>query len=278
MLESRSHVASDPSALAASAFARSAFAPSALAEPADSSVVGSCASERGAPHGCSPPPPRPACRCKGAEPPWRPPGLSPVEALGERIAASPLIDKIAFTGETRTGASLVKAAADGIKRVSLELGGKSPNIVFADADIAKAAAAAVRGGFGNAGQSCSARTRLLVERKVHDDLLEIERHGRLVDEREPRRQRELIAVEQPVGGLAAREHGLDPLGEVRERPVFRDRKGDVARRRYALGQRGAAGERNGEGCEQQTGRPARAAEGRRRSVFALLIHPSRCLY
>lgn len=95
----------------------------------------------------------------------------PGAALGERIAANPLIDKIAFTGETRTGASLLKLAADGIKRVSLELGGKSPNIVFADADVAKAAVAAVRAGFGNAGQSCSARTRLLVERKVHDELL-----------------------------------------------------------------------------------------------------------
>ena len=95
----------------------------------------------------------------------------PGAALGEHIATHPLIDKIAFTGETRTGASLVKLSADGIKRVSLELGGKSPNIVFADADIAKAAAAAVRGGFGNAGQSCSARTRLLVERKIHDELV-----------------------------------------------------------------------------------------------------------
>jgi acyl-CoA reductase-like NAD-dependent aldehyde dehydrogenase len=95
----------------------------------------------------------------------------PGAALGERMATNPSIDKIAFTGETRTGASLLKAAADGIKRVSLELGGKSPNIVFADADIAKAAAAAVKGGFGNAGQSCSARSRLLVERKVHDELL-----------------------------------------------------------------------------------------------------------
>jgi acyl-CoA reductase-like NAD-dependent aldehyde dehydrogenase len=95
----------------------------------------------------------------------------PGAALGERIATNLLIDKIAFTGETRTGAILLKAAADGIKRVSLELGGKSPNIVFADADIAKAATAAVKGGFGNAGQSCSARTRLLVERKVHDELL-----------------------------------------------------------------------------------------------------------
>lgn len=95
----------------------------------------------------------------------------PGAALGGHIATNPLIDKIAFTGETRTGATLLKTAADGIKRVSLELGGKSPNIVFADANIAKAAAAAVKGGFGNAGQSCSARTRLLVERKIHDELL-----------------------------------------------------------------------------------------------------------
>ena len=92
----------------------------------------------------------------------------PGAQIGEHMARHPLIDKISFTGETRTGASLLKAAADGIKRVSLELGGKSPNIVFADADIAKAATAAVKGGFGNAGQSCSARTRLFVERTLHD--------------------------------------------------------------------------------------------------------------
>ncbi len=92
----------------------------------------------------------------------------PGAQIGEYMARHALIDKIAFTGETRTGASLLKAAADGIKRVSLELGGKSPNIVFADADVAKAATAAVKGGFGNAGQSCSARTRLFVERPLHD--------------------------------------------------------------------------------------------------------------
>jgi acyl-CoA reductase-like NAD-dependent aldehyde dehydrogenase len=92
----------------------------------------------------------------------------PGGAMGDHIARHPLIDKISFTGETRTGASLMKAAADGIKRISLELGGKSPNIVFADADVAKAAVAAVSGGFGNAGQSCSARTRLFVERPLHD--------------------------------------------------------------------------------------------------------------
>ena len=92
----------------------------------------------------------------------------PGALLGDHIAAHRLIDKIAFTGETRTGAQLVKASADAIKRVSLELGGKSPNVVFADADIAKAADAAVKAGFGNAGQSCSARTRVFVERAAHD--------------------------------------------------------------------------------------------------------------
>ena len=95
----------------------------------------------------------------------------PGATLGEHIARHALIDKIAFTGETRTGATLVKAGADSIKRVSLELGGKSANIVFADADLAKAADAAVKAGFGNAGQSCSARTRLIVERSVHDEFV-----------------------------------------------------------------------------------------------------------
>jgi len=96
----------------------------------------------------------------------------PGRALGAVIARHPLIDKIAFTGETATGAELLKLSADSVKRVSLELGGKSPNIVFADCDIAKAAAAAVKGGFGNAGQSCSARTRVLVERPCHDRFVE----------------------------------------------------------------------------------------------------------
>ena len=86
--------------------------------------------------------------------------------LGERIARHPGIDKISFTGETATGAKLLKMGADDIKRITLELGGKSPNIVFADADIAKAAEQAVKAGFGNAGQSCSARTRVFVERSA----------------------------------------------------------------------------------------------------------------
>ncbi len=90
----------------------------------------------------------------------------PGALLGEAIATHRGIDKISFTGETTTGAMLLKLAANDIKRVTLELGGKSPNIVFADADIGKAAAQAVKAGFGNAGQSCSARTRVFVERGV----------------------------------------------------------------------------------------------------------------
>ncbi len=106
-----------------------------------------------------------------------PPGVlnvlpGPGASLGTRIATHPAIDKISFTGETSTGATLQKLAADSVKRVTLELGGKSPNIVFADADIGKAAAQAVKAGFGNAGQSCSARTRLFVERGAHDAFLD----------------------------------------------------------------------------------------------------------
>lgn len=97
----------------------------------------------------------------------------PGAALGDAIARHPMIDKISFTGSTETGASLLKASADDIKRVTLELGGKSPNIVFADADIGKAAAAAVKGAFGNAGQSCSARTRLYVQKTVEDEFVDL---------------------------------------------------------------------------------------------------------
>ncbi len=103
-----------------------------------------------------------------------PPGVlnilpGPGAALGERIATHPGIDKISFTGETTTGAKLLKLGADDMKRVTLELGGKSPNIIFADADIAKAAGQAVKAGFGNAGQSCSARTRVFVERSAAEE-------------------------------------------------------------------------------------------------------------
>ncbi|MEP9353088.1 aldehyde dehydrogenase family protein [Xanthobacter sp. KR7-65] len=84
--------------------------------------------------------------------------------VGRILAEDPRIDGISFTGSTAVGAEVMRLAATSIKRVALELGGKNAAVVFADADIAKAAASAVASGFGNAGQSCSARSRLLVER------------------------------------------------------------------------------------------------------------------
>lgn len=92
--------------------------------------------------------------------------------IGEFMAAHPLIDKIAFTGETETGSKILRASSDTIKKVSLELGGKSPNIIFADADMEKAAASAVPAGFGNSGQTCTARTRIFVGKQQYDNFMQ----------------------------------------------------------------------------------------------------------
>ncbi len=91
--------------------------------------------------------------------------------IGDHLVSHPLVGKITFTGETATGSHLMKLAADDIKRISLELGGKSPNIVFADADVAIAAAASPMSVFDNTGQDCCARSRVLVERSVYDEFL-----------------------------------------------------------------------------------------------------------
>ncbi len=91
---------------------------------------------------------------------------------GSYLVRHPGVDKIAFTGSTRTGGEIMRLASDPIKRVTLELGGKSPNIVFADADLGDAIPASVWAIFYAAGQSCEARSRLLVERAIYDDVLE----------------------------------------------------------------------------------------------------------
>lgn len=91
------------------------------------------------------------------------------ETAGARLAAHPRVDKIAFTGSTEVGKLIAKASADSnLKRVSLELGGKSPNIVFADADLSRAVSGAFLGIFFNQGQVCSAGSRLFVQKKVYD--------------------------------------------------------------------------------------------------------------
>ena len=92
----------------------------------------------------------------------------PGSVCGRRLVEHPDVAKIAFTGSTEVGRGIAAAAAQTIKRVTLELGGKSANVVFADADVERAAAAAPAAVFGNAGQDCCARSRILVERSVLD--------------------------------------------------------------------------------------------------------------
>jgi betaine-aldehyde dehydrogenase len=96
----------------------------------------------------------------------------PGRTVGERIVEHPDVAKVAFTGSTEIGRRVGEIASQSIKRVTLELGGKSANVVFADADLEKAAASAPLAVFGNAGQDCCARSRILVERSAVELFLE----------------------------------------------------------------------------------------------------------
>ncbi|MDF6022131.1 aldehyde dehydrogenase family protein [Streptomyces sp. JH34] len=95
------------------------------------------------------------------------------DVTGRALVEHPGVAKIVFTGSTRVGKEIMAGCADRVKRLTLELGGKSPNIVFADADIETAAAAAPMSFLDNAGQDCCARTRILVQRSVYDRFLEL---------------------------------------------------------------------------------------------------------
>jgi len=95
----------------------------------------------------------------------------PGGVVGDALVSDRRVAKIGFTGETTTGASILKASADHIARVSLELGGKSACVVFADADIERAAADTPTSVFANAGQDCCARSRILVERSAYTDFV-----------------------------------------------------------------------------------------------------------
>jgi betaine-aldehyde dehydrogenase len=98
--------------------------------------------------------------------------VGPGRVVGEHIVRHPDVAKVGFTGSTEVGRRIGALAADSIKRVTLELGGKSANVVFADADLDKAAASAPLAVFGNAGQDCCARSRILVERSALDRFME----------------------------------------------------------------------------------------------------------
>jgi acyl-CoA reductase-like NAD-dependent aldehyde dehydrogenase len=106
-----------------------------------------------------------------------PPGVfNVVQGVGETAGAAlvthPDVAAISFTGSVRTGQAIQRAAADRVKRVSLELGGKSPLIIFPDADLDAAAAAAMQGVWGASGQVCTCSTRVLVHERIHDEVLE----------------------------------------------------------------------------------------------------------
>ena len=92
--------------------------------------------------------------------------------VGQRFVTHPLVRKVCFTGSTAVGKQVLAGCAEQVKRCTLELGGKSANIIFADADIAKAAASAPSAVFDNAGQDCCARSRILVQNSVRDEFLE----------------------------------------------------------------------------------------------------------
>ncbi len=100
-------------------------------------------------------------------------GEGPV--AGAALSRHPGVDMMSFTGSTRAGIAVTKDSADTVKKITLELGGKSPNILFADADLEKAVKRGVFGCFYNSGQSCNAPTRMLVERSIYAKVLEIAR-------------------------------------------------------------------------------------------------------
>lgn len=122
------------------------------------------------------------------------------ETAGAAIAAHPDIDKVAFTGSTEVGHLIMKAAAGNLKRVSLELGGKSPNIIFADADLDEAAVGAASGIYFNHGQCCCAGSRLFVEQPVYEKIM-----PRLIDYSNRIKQGPGMDAATEMGPLVSRE-------------------------------------------------------------------------
>jgi acyl-CoA reductase-like NAD-dependent aldehyde dehydrogenase len=120
---------------------------------------------------------------------------------GAALVRHPAVDKVSFTGSTEVGRAIVAASADGLKRVSLELGGKSPNVVFADADLDKAAEAAAWGVFYNSGEDCTAASRLLVEASVFDDVV-----ARVADHARSIRVGHAFDPDSQIGPLISAEH------------------------------------------------------------------------
>jgi aldehyde dehydrogenase (NAD+)/betaine-aldehyde dehydrogenase len=133
----------------------------------------------------------------------------PGDEVGEAMARHPGIDKVAFTGETVTGRRIAAAAAETLKRVSLELGGKSPNLVFADADLEAAVNGSLWGIYYSAGQSCEARSRLLVQDSIYDAFAEA-----FAAKAAALRVGDPLGETTQVGSLISREHATRVRGLI----------------------------------------------------------------
>jgi acyl-CoA reductase-like NAD-dependent aldehyde dehydrogenase len=135
--------------------------------------------------------------------------------VGHRLVEHPDVAKIGFTGSTEVGRTVMKGAADTIKRVTLELGGKSANIVFADADLEQAAAAAPYAVFDNAGQDCCARSRILVQKTAYDRfaqlLIDATRNVKVGDPDDERTE---------MGPLISKQHRETVATFIQTTPLF----------------------------------------------------------
>jgi len=142
--------------------------------------------------------------------------VGPGRVVGQRLVEHPDVAKIGFTGSTEVGRTVMQGAAGTIKRVTLELGGKSANVVFADADLERAAAAAPYAVFDNAGQDCCARSRILVERAAYDRFVEL-----LVDATRGVKVGDPTEEATEMGPLISAQHRETVASFVDGEPLFR---------------------------------------------------------
>ena len=142
--------------------------------------------------------------------------VGPGSVAGERLIAHPDVAKIGFTGSTEVGRHVMEGAAKTIKRVTLELGGKSANVIFEDADLERAAAAAPGAVFGNAGQDCCARSRILVQKSVYDRFMKL-----LVDATSKFRVGDPEQEGTDMGPLISADHRRKVAAFVNGTPLFK---------------------------------------------------------
>ncbi len=135
----------------------------------------------------------------------------PGATVGMALVRHPMVDKIAFTGETRTGQEIMREAAGTMKRLSLELGGKSPNVVFADADLDGAVKGAINGIFYNKGEVCCAGSRVLVEQKVHEEFV-----AKMKERAESLKQGDPMDPKTRMGPQVSESHMNSVLGYIEE--------------------------------------------------------------